>query len=80
MNLQIQELLSKANLVCRTDGTVSLFGEAYAGQAEVEKFAQLILQAGFDAVIQDGRFHDAKGVMRAGKLVALEHFGIDTTK
>ena len=77
MNERIQKLMSEANLFCRTDGTVTLFGETYAGQAEIQKFAQLILQAGFDAVIQDSRFHDAKGVLRAGKHVALEHFGVE---
>lgn len=44
MNERIQKLMSEANLFCRTDETVTLFGETYAGQAEVQKFAQLIVR------------------------------------
>jgi hypothetical protein len=45
--------------------------------AVVEKFAQLIVQECFDVVVNDGRFHDAKGIIRAGKGVAMEHFGVE---
>ena len=45
--------------------------------AVVEKFAQLIVQECFDVVVKDGRFHDAKGIIRAGKSVAMEHFGVE---
>jgi hypothetical protein len=43
MNPRIKELLSKANLFCYDDGTVSLLGETYVSQAEIQKFAELIL-------------------------------------
>lgn len=39
------------------------------------KFAELILNVGFDSVIQDGRFHDARRIVRAAKSVAVENFG-----
>lgn len=41
------------------------------------KFAELLLKASFDVVINDGRFHDAKGIIKAGKYTAMEHFGIE---
>jgi hypothetical protein len=44
---------------------------------KMEKFAELVLKASFDVVINDGRFHDAKGIIRAGKYTAMEHFGIE---
>ena len=44
---------------------------------QFEKFAELMLKASFDVVINDGRFHDAKGIIRAGKYTAMEHFGIE---
>lgn len=44
MNKRIKLLLAEARLFCYDDGTVSLFGEKYAGQAEIEKFAELIIQ------------------------------------
>jgi len=44
---------------------------------DIEKFAELIVKECFDVVIADGRFHDAKGVIRAGKGVAMEHFGVE---
>jgi hypothetical protein len=46
-------------------------------QQVYEKFAELIVKECFDVVIADGRFHDAKGVIRAGKGVAMEHFGVE---
>lgn len=39
------------------------------------KFAELILTEGFDSVIQDGRFHDARRIIKAAKSVAVENFG-----
>jgi hypothetical protein len=42
-----------------------------------QKFAELIVRECFDVVINDGRFHDAKGIIRAGKSVAMEHFGVE---
>lgn len=39
------------------------------------KFAELILTEGFDIVVRDGRFHDARGIMKAAKSVAVENFG-----
>ena len=42
-----------------------------------KKFAELIIKECFDVVIKDGRFHDAKGIIRAGKSVAMEHFGVE---
>ena len=45
--------------------------------AVVEKFAELIVRECFDVVVNDGRFHDAKGIIRAGKGVAMEHFGVE---
>jgi hypothetical protein len=45
--------------------------------AVVEKFAELIVRECFDVVVNDGRFHDAKGIIRAGKCVAMEHFGVE---
>ena len=42
-----------------------------------EKFAELILKESFDAVANDGRFHDAKGIIRAARAVAIEHFGVE---
>ena len=44
---------------------------------QFEKFAELLLKASFDVVINDGRFHDAKGIIKAGKYTAMEHFGIE---
>lgn len=43
----------------------------------LETFAELIVRECFDVVINDGRFHDAKGIIRAGKGVAMEHFGVE---
>lgn len=43
----------------------------------MDKFAELLLKASFDVVINDGRFHDAKGIIQAGKYTAMEHFGVE---
>jgi phage head maturation protease len=42
-----------------------------------EKFAELIVKEAFDVVIRDSRFNDAVFIMHTGKLVAMEHFGIE---
>jgi hypothetical protein len=44
MNERIKELLTEARLFCYNDGTVSLMGETYVGQPELEKFAELIVR------------------------------------
>ena len=68
MNPRIKELAEQAQL----DGdSIHYYNPAFA-----EKFALLIVKKCFDVVIADGRFHDAKGVIRAGKSVAMEHFGV----
>jgi hypothetical protein len=67
MNERIKELLEQAGVkyVKMPNDTV------YA------KFAELLVRECFDVVINDGRFHDAKGIIRAGKGVAMEHFGVE---
>lgn len=44
MNERIRELLADARLFCYNDGTVALLGETYAGQPEIERFAELIVR------------------------------------
>jgi hypothetical protein len=44
---------------------------------DLELFAKLIIQNSFGVVLADGRFHDAKGVIRAAKSVAKENFGVE---
>jgi hypothetical protein len=44
MNQRIKNLLSEARLFCYDDGTVSLLGEDYAGQPEIQRFAELIVE------------------------------------
>ena len=34
----------EARLFCYTDGTVSLYGETYCGQPEIQRFAELIVE------------------------------------
>lgn len=67
MNERIRELLEQAGVkyIVMPEDTI------------YEKFAELMLKAAFDAVINDGRFHDAKGIIKAGKYTAMEHFGIE---
>ena len=43
----------------------------------VKKFSELIVRECYDIVINDGRFHDAKGIFKIGKYVAMEHFGVE---
>jgi hypothetical protein len=68
MNERIKLLAIQANV---------LHTDFFDNEWEVEKFAELIVKECFDVVIADGRFHDAKGVIRAGKGVAMEHFGVE---
>jgi hypothetical protein len=46
-------------------------------EQELKGFAELVVRECFDVVINDGRFHDAKGIIRTGKYVAMEHFGVE---
>ena len=79
MNKQIKDLATKAGAsersVCHGHGDYRT--ELVMSDEVIEKFAELMLKASFDIVINDGRFHDAKGIIRAGKSVAMEHFGIE---
>jgi len=68
MNERIKDLMKQAG----TDTSGKWMGVEHA-----EKFAELIVLECFDVVINDGRFHDAKGIIRAGKGVAMEHFGVE---
>ncbi len=75
MNDRIKELAEQAGLATQHNGIV-LTKNVNAAEA-FEKFAELIIKECFDVVINDGRFHDAKGIIRAGKGVAMEHFGVE---
>jgi len=44
MNERIKQLLAEAHLFCYDDGTVSLLGETYVSQAEIQKFAELVVR------------------------------------
>ena len=68
MNKRIEQLIKQA-YVDADHGAGSYFDK--------EKFAELIIEECFDVVINDGRFHDAKGIIQAGKGVAMEHFGVE---
>ena len=78
MNERIKELAEQVGFGVYNDG------EIYTSRLEhlpitkdLQKFAELILKESFDAVINDGRFHDAKNIIRAAKVVAMEHFGVE---
>jgi hypothetical protein len=74
-NTRIQEFILEATVttdVYNPDTGITHYREFF----DHEKFAELIVKECFDVVIADGRFHDAKGVIRAGKGVAMEHFGV----
>lgn len=76
MNERIQQLAEQAGMT--VDSDYSLYTKDFTTYGNfVEKFAQLIVQECFDVVINDGRFHDAKGILKAGKSVAIEHFGVE---
>ena len=73
MNERIQKLAEQAGV-----GDNWNKADWYSMSPEMlEKFAELIVKECFDVVINDGRFHDAKGIIRAGKCVAMEHFGVE---
>jgi hypothetical protein len=59
MNQRIQELLNRANLFCRHNKTVSLLGENYCGQAEIEEFAKLIVRECIKTVQDRGEAYSA---------------------
>ena len=69
MNELIRELMQQA-------GFDPVAIERMGVMPNAEKFAELIIRECFDVVINDGRFHDANGIIRAGKCVAMEHFGV----
>ena len=72
MNERIRELAEQA-----TRKYDRLGNDIPFAQPDLELFAQLIVRECFDVVINDGRFHDAKGIIQAGKGVAMEHFGVE---
>lgn len=80
MNERIKNLLMEARLFCYDNGTVSLLGETYAGQAEVQRFAELIIakcieEAGdpADGLIKDDTWHDG---VRASVWSIQQYFGV----
>lgn len=79
MNKQIRDLAVKAGAsersMCYGHGDYRT--ELVMTDEVIEKFAELMLKASFDAVINDGRFHDAKGIIKAGKYTAMEQFGVE---
>lgn len=76
MNDKIKEIAKQAGLSYLYDYDAD--GHAMVcSEKDIEKFADLMLKASFDAVINDGRFHDAKGIIRAAKYTAMEHFGVE---
>jgi len=78
MNERTLELAKKAGLKVESWMTNPPKPFQILGSTEqFEKFAELLLKASFDVVINDGRFHDAKGIIKAGKHTAMEHFGIE---
>ena len=74
MNERVEELAGQAFQFAADNAD-----ETGKGQLGVfaEKFAELLLKASFDVVINDGRFRDAKGIIKAGKYTAMEHFGVE---
>ena len=76
MNEQIKQLAFQAMSINQKVSDDAFFVDV-SKLKEFEKFAELLLKASFDVVINDGRFHDAKGIIRAGKYTAMEHFGIE---
>lgn len=75
MNKRIKELAEQAG--CTEGYYESDDGPFIEPEFNKEKFAELMLKAAFDVVINDSRFHDAKGIIRAGKYTAMEHFGVE---
>jgi hypothetical protein len=77
MNERIRELAEQATVLSYRQYIDSGDHRFVQNGDAVQKFAELIVRECFDVVIADGRFHDAKGVIRAGKGVAMEHFGVE---
>jgi hypothetical protein len=79
MNNQIRDLAVEAGAsersLCYGHGDYRT--ELVMTDEVIERFAELMLKASFDVVISDGRFHDAKGIIKAGKYTAMEHFGVE---
>jgi hypothetical protein len=74
MNKRIKEFAKKSGLL----GRKFMFGKYYEDELTPEqiKFAKLLIQKCFDVVINDSRFHDAKGILKIGKHTAMEYFGV----
>jgi hypothetical protein len=72
MNERIRELAEQAGIDTTDFENCPI--ELYGAEQQLNKFAELIMKECFDVVINDSRFHDAKGIIQAGKGVALEHF------
>ena len=77
MNERIRELAEQAGMTDDKFGMFFAKDKHDEDGVDLEKFAELMLKASFDAVINDGRFHDAKGIIRAAKYTAMEHFGVE---
>ena len=81
MNQRIKELLSEARLFCYDDGTVSLLGETYVGQPEIQRFAELIVRECIRTIqmgiTRDG--HNTEQYLRSVKHIKQirEHFGVE---
>ena len=45
--------------------------------AELDKFAELIIRECFEVVIKDHRFSDCKGIIRGAGALAKQHFGVE---
>ena len=80
MNERIQNLIEQARVNDRGYFIYQYGGpnghQSVEQAIDLEQFAKLIIQNCFDVVLADGRFHDAKGVIRAAKSVAKENFGV----
>jgi hypothetical protein len=80
MNERIKELMAEANLFCRTDGTVSSYGEKYAGQDDIQQFIELIVKECADRIDDlvtcDG---DGNQILDCDdvRTELLEHFGVE---
>lgn len=77
MNERIKLLIMKAGGIICSDVATGTIEKIDYLHFDAEKFAELMLKASFDVVINDGRFHDAKGIIKAGKYTAMEHFGVE---
>lgn len=71
MNDRIKELIKRAT-------SYTWNGDGVTEELDPELLVKLVVKECFDAVIADGRFHDAKSVVRAAKSVAMDHFGVSS--